>query len=62
MGKGDQTRILTVGGEMTAEETAKIMKIHAYGDVLNNAIWRFGVLVLLWRSPDLANVFIRLFP
>jgi hypothetical protein len=62
MGKSDQTRILTVEGKMTAEETAKVMKIHAYGDVINNAIWRFGMLVLLWRSPDLANVLMRMFP
>ncbi len=56
MSTKERTRSLRVEGKMTDEDTATVMKIHAWGEILNNALWRIALLIGFYRSPDFAEV------
>jgi len=50
---------------MSEEDAASIAKIHAWRefarDIAGVVLFRFGVLVLLWKSPELAALLVQLF-
>lgn len=49
-----------VEGKMTDTGTDAVMKIQTIGLVANSILFRFGILILIWRSPDLAELLIKL--
>ena len=44
---------MQVEGKMGEDETYKVIITHEIGKIVNNALFRIGLLILLYRSPDL---------
>ncbi len=53
-----------VEGRMSEEDAASIAKIHAWRefarDIASVVLFRFGVLILLWKSPELAELLVQM--
>ena len=49
----NSTHAIQVEGKMSEAETYKVMITHEIGNIINNTLFRVGVLILLYRSPDL---------
>lgn len=51
---------IKVEGTMSEAGTNRVVLVETWGRVLNAMLWRIGLLFLLYRSPELATVLVKL--
>lgn len=48
------------GDQMSESDAGKVALAHVVSSIVNNALFRIGVIAVLWKSPELAEILLPL--